>query len=92
MKIEKRILKLIKADKKDLQIDGVRFINKIDEKKWSFRYIFRDGDHLSLSDEHKAEFVGINLVLIKENIFKSPGVFTIERDNTIKKKKNEKQI
>lgn len=87
MKIEDRILKLLNCKYQDTEIFGLRFVVKINENSWRFRYAYRDGDYLSLSDEYKVMFDGLNLVLEEKSIFISPGVFTREKDNTINKNK-----
>lgn len=90
MKIEDKILKVVKSKFQDKEIAGVRFVNKIGESSWSFRFTFRDGDYHSMSDEYIIRYEGINLV-IEENIFISPGVSVIENDSTKKVKNKQKQ-
>lgn len=91
MKIEDRILKTLKFKFQDVEIAGIRFVKKQTEKSWSFRYTFKDGDYLSLSDEHLAKFEGLNIKIEEVNKFKSPGVFTTEKDLTkIKNKQKQK--
>jgi hypothetical protein len=80
MKIEDRILKALKNQFQDVEILGVRFIKKEKENYWSFRFTFKEGDYLSLSDLYIAEFKGLEIKIEKINIFKSPGVFAIEKD------------
>jgi len=84
MKIEEKILKLLKKEFSDKQIMGVRFLKKTSENSWKFRYTYQDGDYLSMSDELEANFEGIVLVL-KKNIFVPPGISTIEYDTSNKK-------
>ena len=88
MNIEERILKLAKCEFKDKQIIGIRFLKKVEENKWNFRFTYKDGDYLSMSDEFSAEFKGLEMRLKEESIFKSPGVFVIERDSAKKEKIN----
>jgi hypothetical protein len=90
MKIEDKILKVVKSKFQDKEIAGVRFVNKIGESSWSFRFTFRDGDYQSMSDEYVIKYEGINLV-IEENIFISPGISTRENDSTKKVKNKQKQ-
>jgi len=90
MKIEDKILKVVKSKFQVKEIAGVRFVNKIGESSWSFRFTFRDGDYQSMSDEYVIKYEGINLV-IEENIFISPGVSIIENDSTKKVKNKQKQ-
>jgi hypothetical protein len=87
MKIEDKILDILKKEFSEKQIIGVRFVKKISETTWEFRYTYQDGDYLSISDKLEAYFEGITLKL-KKNIFISPGVSTIEYDNSNKKVKN----
>ena len=84
MKIEDRILKTLKFKFQDTEVVGVRFIKKQTEKSWSFRFTFKDGDHLSLSDEYVAEFEGLEIKMEEVNKFISPGVFIIENDSAKK--------
>jgi hypothetical protein len=91
MKIEDKILKVVKSKFQDKEIAGVRFVNKIGESSWSFRFTFRDGDYQSMSDEYVIKYEGINLVIVEENIFISPGVSIIENDSTKKVKNKQKQ-
>lgn len=87
MKIEDKILDILKKEFSEKQIIGVRFVKKISETTWEFRYTYQDGDYLSISDKLEAHFEGINLKL-KKSMFVSPGVTTIEYDNSSKKVKN----
>jgi hypothetical protein len=87
MNIEKKLLSLSKAENKEKDVIGIRFVNKIEENKWKFRFTYRDGDFLSMSDEFEAEFNGLKLELVKKPIFVSPGVFTSETDNSSEKEK-----
>ena len=64
---------------------GVRFLSKTGENEWKFRFTFKDGNHLSISDELVVEYNGLKLV--NKIIFVSPGVSVIEHDNSIKKSK-----
>lgn len=91
MKIEDRILKNLKFKFQDTEVVGVRFIKKQTEKSWSFRFTFKDGDHLSLSDEYVAEFEGLGIKMEEVNKFISPGVFIIEKDSANKVKNKQKQ-
>lgn len=86
MKIEVKILKLLKKEFSDKEIMGIRFLRKTSENSWNFRYTYRDGDYLSVSEELDAKFEGLTLNLEK-NQFVSPKVSTIEWDNTNKKQK-----
>ena len=89
MKIEKDIKKLLNKKFQDLEIIGIRFLKKTDEQTWKFRYTFRDGDFLSLSDEYTVKYEGLTLVVTEDptlKIFISPGVFTRERDSSKSKK------
>jgi hypothetical protein len=90
MKIEDKILKMIKIKFQDKEIAGLRFVKKIDEYSWAFRFTFRDGDYQSMSDEYVAEFEGLGIKIKEVNKFISPGVFTIENDST-KIKNTQKQ-
>ena len=90
MKIELKILKLLKKEFSDKEIMGVRFIRKTSETSWHFRYTYRDGDYLSVSEELEAKFEGFTLKLEK-NQFVSPGVSVIEWDNTNKKQKQKQK-
>jgi hypothetical protein len=83
MKLEKDILKLLNKKYPRKKIMGVRFLNKTGENEWKFRFTFKDGNHLSISDELVVEYDGLKLV--NKIIFVSPGVFAIERDNSVKK-------
>ena len=91
MKIEDRILKTLKFKFQNTEVVGVRFIKKKTEKSWSFRFTFKDGDHLSLSDEYVAEFEGLEIKMEEVNKFISPGVFIIEKDLANKVKNKQKQ-
>jgi hypothetical protein len=85
MKLESDILKLLKKEYPRKKIMGVRFLSKTGENEWKFRFTYKDGNHLSMSNEFVVEYNGLKLV--NKIIFVSPGVFTIERDNSIKKSK-----
>ena len=87
MNIEERLTELICIENKDKEIQGIRFLQKVEENKWKFRFTFREGDYLSMSEEFEAEFIGLKLELVKKSIFISPGVFTIDSDSTEKKEK-----
>ena len=91
MKIEDRILKTLKFKFQDTEVVGVRFIKKQTEKSWSFRFTYKDGDYLSLSDEYVAEFEGLGIKMEEVNKFISPGVFSIEKDSANKVKNKQKQ-
>lgn len=88
MKIEDKILEIVKNKFQDKEIAGLRFVNKIGESSWSFRFTFRDENHQSLSEEYIIQYEGVNLVIVDENKFISPGVFIIECDSTKKLKTN----
>jgi len=91
MKIEDRILKSIKVKFQNIEVVGIRFVKKVREKSWSFRFTFKDGDYLSLSEEYIAEFEGLNIKIEDTNKFKSPGISIIEKDETkIKNKQKQK--
>lgn len=90
MKIELKILKLLKKEFSDKEIMGVRFLRKTSENSWHFRYTYRDGDYLSMSEELEVKFEGLILKLEK-NQFVSPGVSVIEWDNTNKKQKQKQK-
>jgi hypothetical protein len=91
MKIEDKILKVVKSKFQDKEIAGVRFVNKIGESSWSFRFTFRDGDYQSMSDEYFIQYEGVSLVIVDTPKFISPGVFTTENDSTkIKNKQKQK--
>lgn len=91
MKIEKDILALLKKEILGVEIMGIRFLNKIDEETWVFRYTYKDDeDYLSLSDEFAVKYEGLKLIITvdpRKPRFVSPGVFTIERDDSTKKTK-----
>jgi hypothetical protein len=91
MKIEGKILKEAKTKFQDKEIAGLRFVNKIGESSWSFRFTFRDGDYHSMSDEYVIQYEGVSLVIVDTPKFISPGVFTTENDSTkIKNKQKQK--
>lgn len=88
MKLESDILKLLKKKYPRKKIMGIRFLNKTSENEWKFRFTFKDGNHLSISDEFIVEYKGLKLV---EKIkFISPGVFTVEYDNSKINKQKQK--
>lgn len=90
MKIEEKILELLRKDFSDKQIMGVRFVEKTGESSWQFRYTYQDENHLSISEKTEAEFDGLMLKL-KKNKFISPGISTIEHDNSkVKQKQKQK--
>jgi hypothetical protein len=91
MKIEDKILKVVKTKFQDKEIAGLRFVNKIGEYSWSFRFTFRDGDYQSMSDEYIIQYEGVSLVIVDKNIFIPPGISIIERDLTSKIKNKQKQ-
>ena len=90
MKIEDKILKVVKTKFQDKEIAGLRFVSKIGESSWSFRFTFRDGDYQSMSDEYVIQYEGVSLVIV-DNKFISPGISVIERDSTSKIKNKQKQ-
>jgi hypothetical protein len=91
MKIEEKILKVVKSKFQDKEIAGLRFVSKIGESSWSFRFTFRDGDYQSMSEEYNIQYQGVSLVIVDTNKFISPGVFTTENDSTkIKNKQKQK--
>jgi hypothetical protein len=91
MKIEDKILEIVKNKFQDKEIAGLRFVNKIGESSWSFRFTFRDGDYHSMSDEYIIQYEGISLVIVDKSKFISPGVSIIERDLTKTFKNKQKQ-
>ena len=91
MKIEDKILEIVKTKFQDKEIAGLRFINKIGESSWSFRFTFRDGDYHSMSDEYVIQYEGISLVIVDKSQFISPGVSIIEKDLTKTFKNKQKQ-
>ena len=91
MKIEEKILKVVKSKFQDKEIAGLRFVSKIGESSWSFRFTFRDGDYQSMSEEYIIQYEGVSLVIVDTPKFISPGVFIIEKDLTkIKNKQKQK--
>lgn len=92
MKIEDKILEIVKTKFQDKEIAGLRFVNKIGESSWSFRFTFRDGDYHSMSDEYVIQYEGVSLVIVDTPEFIPPGISIIERDSTstIKKKQKHK--
>lgn len=94
MKIEKDIIKLLSKEYPNKEVQGIRFLNKVDENLWSFRYTFKDGDYLSLSDELAVKYEGISLKICQDSIlpkFVSPIISTIDWDSSIKNKKYAKK-
>jgi hypothetical protein len=91
MKIEDKILEIVKTKFQDKEIAGLRFVNKIGESSWSFRFTFRDGDYYSMSDEYVIQYEGISLVIVDKSQFISPGVSIIEKDLTKTFKNKQKQ-
>jgi hypothetical protein len=91
MKIEDKILEIVKTKFQDKEIAGLRFVNKIGESSWSFRFTFRDGDYHSMSDEYVIQYEGISLVIVDKSQFISPGVSIIEKDLTKTFKNKQKQ-
>jgi hypothetical protein len=91
MKIEEKILKVVKSKFQDKEIAGLRFVSKIGESSWSFRFTFRDGDYQSMSEEYIIQYEGVSLVIIDTSKFISPGVFIIEKDLANKVKNKQKQ-
>lgn len=90
MNIEEKILNLLKKEFSDKKIIGVRFLEKTGESSWELRYTYQDGDYLSLSDKVEVEIEGITLK-VKKNQFVSPGISTIEYDNSNKKVKQKQK-
>jgi hypothetical protein len=64
MKIEEKILKVVKSKFQDKEIAGLRFVSKIGESSWSFRFTFRDGDYQSMSEEYIIQYEGVSLVIV----------------------------
>ena len=91
MKIEEKILKVVKSKFQDKEIAGLRFVSKIGESSWSFRFTFRDGDYQSMSEEYNIQYQGVSLVIVDTPKFISPGVFIIEKDSANKVKNKQKQ-
>lgn len=91
MKIEEKILKVVKSKFQDKEIAGLRFVSKIGESSWSFRFTFRDGDYQSMSEEYIIQYEGVSLVIVDTPKFISPGVFIIENDSANKVKNKQKQ-
>jgi hypothetical protein len=91
MKIEEKILKVVKSKFQDKEIAGLRFVSKIGESSWSFRFTFRDGDYQSMSEEYIIQYEGVSLVIVDTSKFISPGVFIIEKDLANKVKNKQKQ-
>lgn len=91
MKIEEKILKVVKSKFQDKEIAGLRFVSKIGESSWSFRFTFRDGDYQSMSEEYIIQYEGVSLVIVDTPKFISPGVFIIEKDSANKVKNKQKQ-
>jgi hypothetical protein len=88
MKLESDILKLLSKKYPKKKVMGVRFLSKTGENEWKFRFTFKDGNYLSMSDELMVKYDGLKLVEKTDtSIFVSPGVFTIEHDNSVKKTK-----
>lgn len=50
MKIEKIILDFIRKEFSDLEIARITGLVKTNENEWSFRFTYRDGDYLSVSN------------------------------------------
>lgn len=92
MKIEDKILEIVKTKFQDKEIAGLRFVNKIGESSWSFRFTFRDGDYHSMSDEYVIQYEGVSLVIVDTPKFIPPGISIIEKDSisTIKNKQKQK--
>ena len=59
MNIEKKILDFIKSKNKKKEISGLRGLIKTGENEWSFRFVYRDGDFLSLSKIIKITLNGL---------------------------------
>ena len=91
MKIEEKILKVVKSKFQDKEIAGLRFVSKIGESSWSFKFTFRDGDYQSMSEEYIIQYEGVSLVIVDTPKFISPGVFIIEKDSANKVKNKQKQ-
>lgn len=58
--LEKAIIGLLKQENPSIEIVGVRGLVKTGENEWSFRYTFRDGNFLTLSNLRKIKLEGIN--------------------------------
>jgi hypothetical protein len=91
MKIEDKILEIVKTKFQDKEIAGLRFVNKIGESSWSFRFTFRDGDYHSMSDEYVIQYEGVSLVIVDTLEFIPPGISIIERDSIEAVKNKQKQ-
>lgn len=62
MEIEKIILDFVKSKKKNLEIAGLRGLAKTGENEWGFRFTYRDGNFITLSDFFKVKLEGINKI------------------------------
>jgi hypothetical protein len=60
MEIEKIILDFVKSEKKDFEIAGLRGLAKTGENEWGFRFSYRSGNFLTLSDFFKVKLEGVN--------------------------------
>jgi hypothetical protein len=64
MEIEKIILDFVRSKKKNLEIAGLRGLAKTGENEWGFRFTYREGDFITLSDFFKVKLEGINKIPI----------------------------
>lgn len=65
MNIEEQILKVLKKENPDVEIGAIRGLVKSHENEWSFRYTFRDGDYLAISEINKVQCEGLsNFILL----------------------------
>lgn len=79
MSTEKSILDFIKSENKSLEISGLRGLVKTGESEWSFRYVYRNEDFLSISKltkvnvntNGKVSFIEKKIKTTKKNIKKS---------------------
>lgn len=60
MNIEQQILKVLKKENPDIIFTGLRGLVRTNENIWSFRYVFQDGDYISLSEEIQVQVQGLN--------------------------------
>lgn len=75
MGIETKIISFVKKANKNLEIVGLRGLVKSGEYEWSFRYTYREGDFLSISE------------LIKIEISKEGKTISLKNKKVIKKTK-----
>lgn len=64
MQIEKKILDFLKKENSELEIAGLRGLVKTGENQWSFRFTYRNGDFLSVSNLFKIKLEGIGKIPI----------------------------